>query len=290
MDVDGAEGPVFITGLDRSGKTRLRLLLGTHPDLHLVRRTALWTREGATDRELADEASLTRCLEWLRSGPRTAELLAEATGWSEEFERGPRTASRLFAAMYAARARANGKRRWGEQDAEVERHADRVLHLLPSSRVVHLVRDPRRRYAAVVAGEGRRGGRLGSTTASWIASVRRGRTHAARYPRRYLLVRSEDLDAQPHAELERLHEFLGLSVVPAILDTWSAVAEAPPELRGADAAFIEAWAGAEMRTMGYDGRGRRRSLAAWRPFEVAAFASRRAREARSAAPARGPAE
>ena len=120
MDVDGAEGPVFITGLDRSGKTRLRLLLGTHPDLHLVRRTALWTREGATDRELADEASLTRCLEWLRSGPRTAELLAEATGWSEEFERGPRTASRLFAAMYAARARANGKRRWGEQDAEVE--------------------------------------------------------------------------------------------------------------------------------------------------------------------------
>jgi hypothetical protein len=165
-----------------------------------------------------------------------------------------------------------------------------VLHLLPSSRVVHLVRDPRRRYAAVVAGEGRRGGRLGSTTASWIASVRRGRTHAARYPRRYLLVRREDLDAQPHAELERLHEFLGLSVVPAILDTWSAVAEAPPELRGADAAFIEAWAGAEMRTMGYDGRGRRRSLAAWRPFEVAAFASRRAREARSAAPARGPAE
>jgi hypothetical protein len=290
MGVGRREGPVFITGLDRSGKTRLRRLLGAHPDLHLVRRTALWTREPATYRDLADEASLTRCLDWLRSGPRTGELVAEAAGWAEEFERGPRTTSRLFAAMYAARARAHGKRRWGEQDAEVERHADRVLHLLPSSRIVHLVRDPRPRYAAVVAGDGRRAGRLGSTTASWIASVRRGRARAGRYPRGYLLVRSEDLDARPHAELERLHEFLGLRVIPAILDAWSIATEEPPDLRRADETFIEAWAGAEMRTMGYDGRGRRTSLAAWRPLELAGLATRSAREARSAALARNSAE
>jgi hypothetical protein len=275
------DGPVFITGVDRSGKTRLRLLLGTHPDLHLVRRTALWTGDDAMYGDVADDAALARIVELLRSGRRTRELVIEADGWAREFEGGPRTAAGLFAAMSAARARAHGKRRWGEQDAEVERHADRLLRMIPSARVVHLVRDPRRRYAAVVEGEGRRPGRLGSITASWIASVRRGMANAARYPRQYRLVRDEELDDRSHSELERLHEFLGLSVAPDILDGWSTESTEPLELRRAEVIFIEAWAGPTMRTMRYPTGGRRTSIAAWHPVELAGLAARSIREARA---------
>jgi hypothetical protein len=278
--MDG-DGPIFVTGPDRSGKTRLRQALGAHPDLHLARRTALWTGDGDLYVAVADPASLARRLDWLRSDPRTGELVAEADGWQEEFGSGPPTASRLYAALYAARARSHGKRRWGEQDAEVERHADRLLRMLPSARIVHLVRDPRDRYAAVVAGERRRAGRLGSLTASWIASARRGEEHAARYPRQYRLVRADDLDHDPRAEMERLHEFLGLKAVPDILDGWSTKPVELPELRRAEVTFIEAWAGATMRTMGYRAVGRRTSLAAWLPVEVAGFAARSLREARS---------
>jgi hypothetical protein len=252
-----------------------------HPDLHLVRRTALWTGDDAMYGDVADDAALARIVELLRSGRRTRDLVIEADGWAREFERGPRTASGLFAAMSAARARAHGKRRWGEQDAEVERHADRLLRMIPSARVVHLVRDPRRRYAAVVEGEGRRPGRLGSITASWIASVRRGVANAARYPRQYRLVRDEELDDRSHSELERLHEFLGLSVAPDILDGWSTESTDPLELRRAEVTFIEAWAGPAMRTMRYPTSGRRTSIAAWHPVELAGLAARSTREARA---------
>jgi hypothetical protein len=286
------DGPVFITGLDRSGKTRLRRLLGAHPDLHLVRRTALWTGDDDRYGDLADETALAHRLDWLRSGRQTSELVAEADGWAQEFERGPRTTDHLFAAMSAARANLHGKRRWGEQDAEIERHADRVLRMLSSARIVHLVRDPRRRYAFVVAGERRRAGRLGSITASWIASVRRGMEHAARYPRHYRLVRFEDIEDQPRAEMERLHEFLGLRMVPDILDGWSTEPTELPELRRGEVTFIEAWAGATMRTMGYRSSGRRTFLAAWHPVELAGFAVRSVREARTSglAPRRSAAE
>jgi Sulfotransferase family len=282
------DGPVFITGLDRSGKTRLRRLLGAHPDLHLVRRTALWSAGDDRNGDLADGAALDRRLEWLRSDPRTGELVAEADGWAIEFERGPRTPPRLYAAMYAARASLHGKRRWGEQDAEIERHADRVLRMLPSARIVHLVRDPRRRFAAVLAGERRRAGRLGSITASWIASARRGTALANRYPRRYRLVRAEDLDERPRAELERIHEFLALSMTTDILDRWSTQPAELPELRRAEVTFIEAWAGPTMRTMGYPASGRRTSIAAWNPLELAGFAARSLREARSNRPPQKP--
>lgn len=275
------DGPVFITGLDRSGKTRLRRALGAHPALDLVRRVGLWTRDDDRYGELADDAALARCLDWLRDGRQTRELVAEADGWADEFDAGARTAPRLYAALYAARSRGRGKPRWGEQDAEIERHARRVLRMLPSARIVHLVRDPRTRYASILADEPRRAGRVGSTTASWIASVRRGRSRASGYPRRYLLVRAEDLDDRPSAELERVLAFLGLDMEPEILEGWSRERVELPELRRAEVTFIEAWAGATMRAVDYPSAGRRTSVAAWHPVELAGLAARSAREARS---------
>jgi hypothetical protein len=278
--MDDADGPVFITGLDRSGKTPLRRALGAHPDLHLVRRVSLWTRDDDRYGDLSSEAELATCLAWLRSDRRTAVMASRAGSWLEAFHRKPRTAAGLFASLYAADAAGFGKNRWGEQDAEIELHAARLLRMLPTARVLHLVRDPRSRYAAVVAGDGRRAGRLGSTTASWVASVRRGTAAAARYPRQYRVVRAEDLDDRPDPALEGIHEFLGLRLVPETLEGWSAGAPTLAELRRTEVTFIEAWAGQAMRRVGYTPVRRGRHPAGWNPIEIVGFAARALREAR----------
>ena len=55
-------GPIFIGGLSFSGKTELRLMLSSHPNLAFSRRTYMWPRYFERYGDLSRSEQLERCL------------------------------------------------------------------------------------------------------------------------------------------------------------------------------------------------------------------------------------
>lgn len=100
--------------------------------------------------------------------------------------------------------------------ASVHRHFDRLLHLFPGARYVHLVRDPRDVARSWLEfgweGNGWAAGR------AWAALETLWDRIEPRIPRdRVHELRFEDLVREPQAELERLCSFLGVPYTDAML-------------------------------------------------------------------------
>ncbi|MDH3682720.1 MAG: sulfotransferase, partial [Acidimicrobiia bacterium] len=149
----------------------------------------------------------------------------------------------------------------------------------PEGRVIHMVRDPRDRYASVSRRNGGHLDRVGAATGRWLLSARAARRNAAAYPDRYLRVRFEDLVAEPREVMEQVCQFVGVDFIPSMMEMG-----AVPDLRdrggnssfgdGApgtisrnpvgryrdvldptDIAFIQQVAGREMDRQGYTRQG-----------------------------------
>jgi len=282
------DGPIFITGLDHSGKTRLRLLLGQSPRLSLTRRSELWTSPHAAHRNLSEDRSLDACLASLIARRAVAEMVPDPHALRVAFRAGPATHARLFELIHQLHAARRGAERWGDQDSGLELVAEQVLSELPKARVVHLVIDPRRRFSSMERAGFARPGMVGAATAAWVASVRRGREVAARHPARYRLVRTEAIE--DGAGIDDLLGFLGLRSVAADLARQTAEPAVPAQIRDRDRAFIESAAGEWMASLGYaiDGRelpgaGRLRGIAVHRPLSMARYGLRMIRERASEA-------
>jgi hypothetical protein len=280
-------GPIFITGLDRSGKTPLRRMLSVSPALSLTRRSRLWTLHYGRYGDLATAGTLDRCLSALEATPGSAELLGDVAALRAEFAAGPAAYSRLFALIHDQHAHAHGRRRWGDQDAEIERHADRLLAELPDARIIHLVRDPLSRYTSLALERRCTLGGVGDATAAWLISARRALRNRHRHRGRYLIVRAEDLATNTTAELSRVCRFIGEAYLPE-MESVVMPDFAPP--RGSrptalDALFVRELAGAPLLALGYAPPGTGPSLpghfayCVWhRPVALARAGWRAARE------------
>ena len=280
------QGPIFITGLDHSGKTRLRLLLGRSPRLSLTRRTELWTAPHAAHGDLSGDRSLDACIVSLLARRAVAEMVPDPIALRVAFRAGPATHGRLFALIHEMHASRRGAERWGDQDSGLELVASRVLTELPTARMIHLVVDPRRRFASMERSGLARPGMVGAATAAWVASVRRGTEAAARDPSRYRLIRAETIeDGTGTADLIG---FLGLRDLVHIADRGPE--DAPSRIRDRDRAFVESTAGEEMASLGYAIEGpvlaradRLRAIALHRPLGMARYGLRMIRERASEA-------
>lgn len=218
------EGPIFLTGLDHSGKTLLRGWLNRVPGLHVARRTDLLGRLRAA-----------------RSGGGGAEREA---------------LTELGATILAA----NGARRWGVQEAFAEWLWESLLRSLPDARILHVVRDPRDRAAAMLrAGAVGRGG-LAAETVAWTRSAGVIRQARERHAESVMVVRYESLVQEPQRTWSELCDFLAEPGAPAVDDgpgseRLSAMAAAvggwAAGLSTADVAFIERRAAAQMPAFGY---------------------------------------
>jgi hypothetical protein len=129
---------------------------------------------------------------------------------------------------------ADGRPIRGEKTPHHVYHVPTLLTWYPSARVIHTIRDPRAVYVSLRHKERAekltRLGRLArhagpaferyavaSLVRRWRAVADLHRLYAARYPDRYLLVRFEDLVAQPEPSARRLSEFLGFEYTQAML-------------------------------------------------------------------------
>jgi hypothetical protein len=251
-------GPVFIAGPDRSGTTLMFALLASHPNISMVRRTNMWRYFHGRYGDLGSRPNLERCLSDMTRYRRMQHLQPDADRIRREFLRGEQTYGRLFALFHTHHAARAGKARWGDKSLHTEHFAGRVFEEFPDARIIHMVRDPRDRYASVRRRHGRDLSRIGGATGRWLDSTRAGRRNRARYPDRYLLVRYEDLARDPEDTMRRVCSFIGEDYTAAMLSMGGA-----PEHRAGNSSFGDLESGA------ISPRGIGRAAAVLSPSEIA---------------------
>jgi hypothetical protein len=126
------------------------------------------------------------------------------------------TYERLFALLHNHQAERLGKSRWGDQTEGIEAHAARLLAAEPRAAFIHLIRDPRDRYEALLWRGGRAAG-LTRATADWVRSAEMARQNQRDFPYRYRVVRYEALVARPAETLNEVAGLLGLVATPDML-------------------------------------------------------------------------
>ncbi|MEO8509635.1 MAG: sulfotransferase [Chloroflexota bacterium] len=306
---DAPAGPVFVGGLDRTGTSLIYALLASHPSLAMSRRTNWWTYFYGRFGDLGDDRNVDRCLSVMQRYRRHRKLDPDWDRLRADFVAGERSYGRLFALLEAQHAARLHRPRWGDKSLHTERYASLVFEHFPDARIIHMIRDPRDRYASVLKRWKRVRGGAGASTAAWIASIRLGERNREHYPDRYRLLRYEDLAAEPEATMRSICNFIGEPFEPRMMGmegaadfrdaggnssyerfaegtiSTASIGRYRSVLDPADLGFITSSAAAEMRRHGYEvgsekapasGRLRYR-LVAW-PMNAVRMAGWRARE------------
>jgi len=277
-------GPIFIGGLERSGKSLMRLSLSAHPNLAMTRRTYMWTRFYNRYGNLSQPEHFERCLAAMLRHKPMLVLKPDPERIRREFWQGEPTYARLFALFHEHYAEQLSRPRWGDQLGLVERYADPIFAAYPTAKIVHMIRDPRDRYEAAIPPAQRRSGKVGGATGWWLHSIGLARRNQRRYPDRYKIVRYETLVGQREQTLREVCAFLDEAFVPAMVTLEGAtrfesadddVAGDAPDLGTTPAdssggtrkamsqrevAFMQACAGPTMLAFGYGPRPVRFSL------------------------------
>lgn len=182
-------GPIFIIGPMGSGTTLLRLMLDSHP--HIA---------------IPPETGFMRAYKAHRFVPFkiTGRGWARRLGWSDDELDG--LLRDLYDTLFMRYAEQHGKRRWGEKTPLHTWHIDAMARLFPDARFVGIVRHP--------------GGVVSSNMRRWKHPQVKAMRHydryarelarqAARRPKRFAVLRYEDLVLQPEPVMRELLEWLG---------------------------------------------------------------------------------
>jgi hypothetical protein len=258
-----AEQPIVVCGLDRTGKTALRVALGAHPSLAMARRLDLWTGMYGRFGDLTDDRNARRLADALIGNRHLVHQLVDPNRLVDRILSGPRSYGSAFAELGTQLAQRAGKLRWGEQAALAERQADAIFTAFPEARMIHMLRDPRDRYAAIARSASRRGG-VAPATGAWLESVGLAERNERRHPGRYLVLRIEDLLERPEATLRDTCDFAELPFLPSMAEAARAIPGTGKDggeigtgifrdiLSRRQVAFIQARAGDQMASRGYD--------------------------------------
>lgn len=211
--------PIYVGGLDRSGKTTMSAFLTSHSRIAIPAvGSNMWTYFHGQYGDLSHDENLERCLSAMLRYKHVRFLSPDEDRIRREFARGDRDYARLFALFLIHFAQRLGKPRWGAQTGLIERYADRLVAAHPDVRIIHMVRDPRDRYEASLARWPTGRGRAGGAVARWRYSTALAERHCRRYPGRYLIVRFEDLVQDPARIVQEVCDFVGEPFEPAMLD------------------------------------------------------------------------
>jgi hypothetical protein len=267
-------GPIFIVGAPRSGTSLLRNLLNRHPAIGLCDETYFFYYVYGRRRafgELSDPEARRRVIERYLAISRIQRLRLDLQALVDCLQREGTTYPSFFAALLRFYAGAHQRRRWGEKTPQ---HAlvTEVLHeWYPHCRVIHLVRDPRDVVSSLLQMPwGSRS--VLTNTRLWLRCVRAA--ERSQHRANHLLVRYEQLVADPEAELRRICSFVAEDYCPQLLvaggtaavDAWWFERAQAPVTRDRCGAWqqhltrqqvraVEWIAGAQMRRLGYEPTG-----------------------------------
>lgn len=249
---------IFIVGVSRSGTTLTRRILDRHSRIgiatenHYLGHLLAW--EGARHYfrrvgDLRDDAAVRRLVELICSPEfqRRSRLRELSPYWRwltgkvprQDIEarllacdRSERGVFEAFLRIYADR---RGKAIIGEKTPAHLAYVETLLEWFPDGRVVHCMRDPRAIYVSELRRRSERPASvpyrwlvrwpaalaafvLLEVTWAWAVAVRRHRGLSRRYPRRYLMLRFEDLVTAPRETLGGLCSFLGIELEARMLE------------------------------------------------------------------------
>ena len=205
-----SDGPIFLSGMDRSGIGLLGELLEAHPDVAMTRRLNFWDFFADRHGDLADEENLDACIAAMMRYSRVSRLGIDAGALRADFLEGPPTYARLFELLHRQHMANQGKRRWGDKSLGSVRHADRIMREFPTASFIHVLRDPRDRHASQSDHRSAGRGGVGSATAAWNWSIDRAAETVAAHPLRATIVRYEDLVGDAVGTLTRVCDVAGL--------------------------------------------------------------------------------
>jgi hypothetical protein len=263
-------GPLFLAGIDRSGIGLLGELLEEHPEIAVTRRINFWSFYYNRYGDLGKPDNLDRCLADMMRYSRIKRLQPQPERLRAEFRKGEMTYARLFALLQEQNARRLGKSRWADKSLNSERYAGTIMAAYPTAKMVHIIRDPRDRFASQLTHRGAKRGKIGGGTSLWLWSAQLAERNQRNYPDRYKVVRYEDLVSSPEAFLQELCDFFDEPYSPEMLRIDQAESEpGAPAARGTreisttsidryhgvlsdrDVAFMQMVTGREMAHYGY---------------------------------------
>jgi hypothetical protein len=204
-----APGPIFVVGAPRSGTSLLRQLLNRHPAIALCGESYFFYyvfERRAAFGDPPDPAVRARIVERYLATRQVAQLGLDREALAAALTRDGDSYPALFLALLRHYAAAHGKRRCGEKTPGHALHAEALLSMYPTARLLHIVRDPRDVVESL--------SRMPWAPQSPLANARAWRRHVGAAGRcaadpRYRLVRYEDLVQDPGAALAALCAFLG---------------------------------------------------------------------------------
>ena len=228
------KGPIYIGGLDRSGKTTMRAFLASHPNIAIPDvGSNMWTYFYGQYGDLSQKDNFENCLHDLLHYKHVRFLQPDEERIRREFGQGETSYGRLFSLFLIHYAEGQGKPRWGAQTGLIERYADHLFAAYPNLKIVHMVRDLRDRYEASLALWP--GGKLraGGATARWLYSTNLAERHLRKYPNQYKIVRFETLVERPEETLRDVCAFLDEEYMPEMLAMAGATKYRDKLLKGA---------------------------------------------------------
>ena len=210
-------GPIYVAGLERSGTSLMFALLTSHPRIAMTRRTNMWTYFYDQYGNLSEPENFDSCLSMMMRYNRLVKLDPDPERIRREFWEGEPSYARLFALLEEHYAEREGKPRWGDKSLNTERYADPIFAAYSGARILHMIRDPRDRYASVLARWKSRRGRVGAGTAMWLSSVSLAKENNHRHPNQYMIVRYETLASEPEKTLQEICAFIDEEYTPRML-------------------------------------------------------------------------
>ena len=183
----------------------------------MTRRTNLWQYFYRRFGDLNKRENLDRCLAMMKQYRRLRIMNPDYEHIVQQLRQGNVDDIKLFTLIWDQYAEKLGKSRWGDKSLNTERYADVIFKAYPGAYILHIVRDPRDRYASALKRWKVIRGGVGSGAGMWLDSVRIGYRNMRKYPDRYRFVRYETLAAHPEKTMREICDLIGETYDPVML-------------------------------------------------------------------------
>ena len=253
----------------------MRLMLTSHSNIAITRRTYMWTKYYNKFGDLKQGENFDICLRAMLESKSIIFLQLDEQAIRSEFWNAEPTYPRLFAIMQMQFASKMGKSRWGDQMGMIESFADPIFAAYPRGKIIHMIRDPRERFLDKFPKNNAKHGKFGWETERWLKSIKIAQRNLKRFPQNYKVVRYEKLMDNPENTMREMCDFIAEPYEPGMITMENAIRfgdkplekkdlflKKPPNnssinkndvmlLSNFDVAYVQSKASSEMLSHGY---------------------------------------